>query len=51
MGGRDLGRLLEVGDRTRDFKNTVIAARGEAKALGSSLKKRSRFRANRRIRI
>jgi hypothetical protein len=51
VGGRDFARLLEVGDCACDFQNTVIAARGQAEAFGSSLKQRSRFCADRRIRI
>jgi hypothetical protein len=43
VGGRDLARLLEVRDCTRDFQNAMIAARGEAEAPGSGLQEGSGF--------
>ena len=51
VSGRDFGDIIQISDCTRNLQDAMIAARGEAQALGCGLKERSRFGIYRRVRV
>src|SRR2546423_7906318 len=49
MRWRKLYDIFEIGDRTSDLQDAVIAARGEAETICRGLQKRPRFGMDRRV--